>query len=991
MVSRKNLLLVDPLLAEQQALTDELVASGYEVKKATNAAEANALLQSFRPDLLLSEVQLPGDMDGLGLVASLKANAPFSTMPVILYGQSPTLPQRIRGLELGVADFLEKPLYLKEILSRIQLLLEKQALQPAPPPPAKTRGDLADENLLQLLLRLLKDGLSGLLQLRHETQSGQVWLNQGEVLDARVGDMRGERALNRLFLWSQGEFALEPQAPLPPPSIELPTKSLLFEGQRRQKEWDQLLPSLPGLQAVLEVDESKRNQRVSIIPDDLELVLGMCDGKRDLQQVIEESGLDEVAALELCSRLYGNGMLRVPLPPGAGAEKSVPAPAPIPHANRLEVTTTPPRSADADEPMAWSSAAADTIIEPAPNFPQIGTSGSNAASPELPQPSAPSAGAGHSWQDSARPQDTLIDDAPLLASDLLPDAPAFSASSQKVSVSFQAPQEATTSSGADTASPTPDPQPGADAAPAASGEAPGQSAAAQNEAAAQAPVPAGTNEAAGPATTAEAVQNGPAPSGNAPPGAESPAAPQSVSPAPNPASQAELPRQEAQATDAKPDVAPATQEQTAGSPAAETQQPNTDAWADEQLRQAAGVEANALSETPDGSAAEGPNLTTDKGSDGPAAESVQPSSGDAPQGATGPVSAPGVADKATSGPDHQQTDAATTDSSNLGRADAELADAESAGSATDNAGDNEPPTPSNAQNASDEVVDEAADSFLQENARARVPDGSFTQNDIPDDSDDDLIAGLNSGKRVGMFLAGGAGLLLVLALIYALLQSSDGNEDENLRADAGVSAPDTNGDTTALTPPPVPETPPVPAVEPAPPSPSQATEKRSRKARKARSPREKKERKERKKASVDKNADEPTRAIAAKPNPKKEDEVYTRKLKEAEKLSKQNNFRAAIAAYLAALEVRANSGEAHLGLGNAYYEVNEVKNAIRHLERAKTLLRKDPQVFVLLGAVYQTANRTKDAVGAYERYLELAPNGRYSRDVRNLLIGLKGQ
>ena len=198
-----------------------------------------------------------------------------------------------------------------------------------------------------------------------------------------------------------------------------------------------------------------------------------------------------------------------------------------------------------------------------------------------------------------------------------------------------------------------------------------------------------------------------------------------------------------------------------------------------------------------------------------------------------------------------------------------------------------------------------------------------------------------------------------------------------------------------MTPPPVPETPPVPAVEPPPPSPPKATEKRSRKARKARSSRgEKKDRKERKKrekASADKSTGEPARAKAAKPNPKKEDELYTRKLKEAEKLSKQNNFRAAIAAYLAALEVRANSGEAHLGLGNAYYEVNEVKNAIRHLERAKTLLRKDPQVFVLLGAVYQTANRTKDAVGAYERYLELSPNGRYSRDVRNLLIGLKGQ
>jgi tetratricopeptide (TPR) repeat protein len=96
-----------------------------------------------------------------------------------------------------------------------------------------------------------------------------------------------------------------------------------------------------------------------------------------------------------------------------------------------------------------------------------------------------------------------------------------------------------------------------------------------------------------------------------------------------------------------------------------------------------------------------------------------------------------------------------------------------------------------------------------------------------------------------------------------------------------------------------------------------------------------------------------------------------------------------VRAYKAALALRADSVTAHLGIGEAYYELDNLDAALTHLERARVLAPGDPQVFVLLGAAYQSAERPADAIAAYERYLTLAPEGRMSHDVRAILRSLK--
>ena len=74
---------------------------------------------------------------------------------------------------------------------------------------------------------------------------------------------------------------------------------------------------------------------------------------------------------------------------------------------------------------------------------------------------------------------------------------------------------------------------------------------------------------------------------------------------------------------------------------------------------------------------------------------------------------------------------------------------------------------------------------------------------------------------------------------------------------------------------------------------------------------------------------------------------------------------------------------------NSWGWLDTLDEALVHLERARALAPDDDQAYVLLGAAYQSAGRSADAITAYERYLALAPDGKFARDVRSILKRLK--
>lgn len=101
------ILVVDDSITTRTLEQTILETQGYRVEVAVNGREALELAQRYRFDVIISDVQMP-EMDGLELLATLKADPALAETPVILVTSLQADHDRRRGLELGAVAYLVK-------------------------------------------------------------------------------------------------------------------------------------------------------------------------------------------------------------------------------------------------------------------------------------------------------------------------------------------------------------------------------------------------------------------------------------------------------------------------------------------------------------------------------------------------------------------------------------------------------------------------------------------------------------------------------------------------------------------------------------------------------------------------------------------------------------------------------------------------------------------------------------------------------------------
>src|SRR5678816_4080814 len=113
---------------------------------------------------------------------------------------------RIRGLELGVEDYLTKPIYIKEIVTRIKILLEKKAKESLEKRDQKANfaGQLSDMGVVDLLQTVEIGRKTGVIRFydAYTENAGTIFFRNGKVVDAELGLLRGEKAVYRLLVWN---------------------------------------------------------------------------------------------------------------------------------------------------------------------------------------------------------------------------------------------------------------------------------------------------------------------------------------------------------------------------------------------------------------------------------------------------------------------------------------------------------------------------------------------------------------------------------------------------------------------------------------------------------------------------------------------------------------------------------------------------------------------------------------------------------------------
>jgi len=118
----ERILIVDDELGARSALVTLLRREGFEVLEACDGPSALAQCASFRPDLILLDILMPG-MDGFEVCRRIKATPETRLTPVVLITGLSATEDRINGINAGADDFLSKPIDFNELHARARSLL----------------------------------------------------------------------------------------------------------------------------------------------------------------------------------------------------------------------------------------------------------------------------------------------------------------------------------------------------------------------------------------------------------------------------------------------------------------------------------------------------------------------------------------------------------------------------------------------------------------------------------------------------------------------------------------------------------------------------------------------------------------------------------------------------------------------------------------------------------------------------------------------------
>ena len=156
----------------------------YRVDVALNGEEALKMIQENCPDLVISDVMMPG-MDGNELCRKIKSNKQTSHIPVILLTARQEVESKVKGLETGADDYVTKPFNMIALVLRIRKLIELSRYRQVThskidPAPSEIVITSLDEKLIEKAIKYVEDNISrsdlSVEELSHELGMSRVHL-----------------------------------------------------------------------------------------------------------------------------------------------------------------------------------------------------------------------------------------------------------------------------------------------------------------------------------------------------------------------------------------------------------------------------------------------------------------------------------------------------------------------------------------------------------------------------------------------------------------------------------------------------------------------------------------------------------------------------------------------------------------------------------------------------------------------------------------------
>lgn len=118
-----TVLAVDDNLLNLKLIEKSLSKEGYRIFIADNGPDARAAAREKKPDLILLDIEMPGE-NGFDVIRKLKEDAATNPIPVIFLTGVSEVDAKLKGFDLGAVDYIIKPFHPLEVLARVRIHLK---------------------------------------------------------------------------------------------------------------------------------------------------------------------------------------------------------------------------------------------------------------------------------------------------------------------------------------------------------------------------------------------------------------------------------------------------------------------------------------------------------------------------------------------------------------------------------------------------------------------------------------------------------------------------------------------------------------------------------------------------------------------------------------------------------------------------------------------------------------------------------------------------